>query len=285
MAEETLNGAGIQAETGAAIEGPPASPAPVTPEAEPVIPEGPAWRRILPPEMREYNYVLSNDSFQGFLKQADHAIRAQGRSIILPESPEDPLYEEKVKQVYRRLGAPESVEGYKGDIPEGMPVNQGALEAFRDSSFQLGLTQKQYEGILQAQLESARKQAESLNLQRAQLVQEMKNEWGGEVHRQRDVLAREVMRRWGVLDMIDAVGLFAIKEFVTAAANAGMLYQREGLIPDGVTGGRSVQELTTEILELKGSEAYRSSGHMQHAETQARVKRLEDERFVRSQMS
>src|SRR6187399_1838412 len=86
------------------------------------------WREMLPPEYREHGYIKAHDSLESFLRQADHAIRIQGRSVVLPESTDDPEYNVKYLSALRRLGAPESPEGYQMEIPEGLPLNPTSLD-------------------------------------------------------------------------------------------------------------------------------------------------------------
>src|SRR5688572_25003566 len=75
------------------------------------------WHNILPDEYRDKGYVKTHDTLEGFLKHVDYWEGMRGRAIFLPEDPNDPAYEEKVKTVYKRLGAPDDAQAYQFDVP------------------------------------------------------------------------------------------------------------------------------------------------------------------------
>lgn len=281
MAEEPINNPEPQ-DTPPAAEPPvSSSPPPATTddmppplEAEPSDSLG--WRNILPEQYREAGYVKAHGDLGSFMQQVDNLVRTQGRSIILPDNPEAPDYIEKVRAIYKRLGAPESPSDYALELPEGVPLNHAALEAFREAAASAGLNQQQADTIFKRQVESARKQSLQIEQTKAQMQQEMRQSWGKEVYEHKDARARDMARRMGLHDEFDQHGWFAHPQFVEAMADVADYYVSEGMMPGGVASGRSYDEVHKEILDLKRSDAYRNPGNPQYGETRRQVVQLEN---------
>lgn len=77
---------------------------------------------------------------------------------------------------------PESVEGYEAEAVEGFTLNQDRVNEFRAKAHELGLTQAQFQGIIQAELERGVTVRTSLQKQRQDAldtaVNALKTEWG-----------------------------------------------------------------------------------------------------------
>jgi len=239
------------------------------------------WRAIVPGEYKDKPWVQGR-TYGEFWSHVDGLVRAQGRSIILPESSDDPEYSAKVERVYDRLGRPQEPTGYALDLPEGIPVNPQAAEVFRISAHRAGLNQRQFDAIIQDQIEATRNQALALQARKGQIQQEMKERWGEDLYGLKIGAAR------ALLDSIDPEtskelqdnGFLHLPKVVDALYDWARMLQREGMMPDGIPSNRSYEDVNTEIDTLKKSDAYSNTGHPRHAELRRHVRQLEDLRFA-----
>jgi hypothetical protein len=80
------------------------------------------------------------DSYRNLekLMGADRA----GNTVILPKADSSP---EELGKFYEKLGRPTAATEYKVDVPEGAPKEYA--DGFRNVAFELGLSQKQVEGL------------------------------------------------------------------------------------------------------------------------------------------
>jgi hypothetical protein len=244
-------------------------------------PEEAPWHHILPGEYREKGYVKSRASLEEFLRHVDGLEQMQGKTILLPDNEADPQYEEKVKSVYKRLGALDDPQAYQFDVPEGAPINMAALDAFREASAEAGLSQRQADAIFKRQLESARQQTLKVEQTKAQMIAEMRDTWGSQVFAHKDGLAREMARRMGLHDELDNHGFFCLPHVVEAFADMAEIYQDGGMMPPGSPSGRSLGEVQDEIAQLKETKsAYWDPAHRDYQRTKERVAELQNLRAV-----
>ncbi len=106
-------------------------------------------------------------------------------AFMLP-SPDSPDYEARLNEVYDRLGRPKTPvgqDGYKLPFPvdedwrsyappQQVPLIDSLVERFSHDAHKAGLSQRQYEALMQGQVEFAQQAAQ----QQAQRVEEIKSE-------------------------------------------------------------------------------------------------------------
>lgn len=89
----------------------------------------------------------------------------------------------------KRVGAhglpPENAEGYELKLPDGVHMDVTDLRAFKDQAFSLGLTKKQYEGVMGAYLKEMGERVPDLISQyvegkREEAEVSLRQAWGGE---------------------------------------------------------------------------------------------------------
>lgn len=283
MAEPETTTTPVETATPPAVEPatatePPRSSTPDTSAVE--TPATPAWYHILPEEYREKGYVKAHGTFDDFLKHVDGWERTRGRAVILPEDPNDPLYEQKAQQAYRQLGAPESADAYQFDIPEGAPVNPNALDAFRASALDAGLNQKQVDVIYKRQLEAARLQNEAAKAEEARLEQEMIENWSRPVYEHKLGQALELADHYGIRDLVEKTRLHRIARWVESFSDMRDALRVEGIMPQGSPSGYTREGVNSELRQLKTSEAYMDRSHPENKAITDRVRQLEHMRAV-----
>ncbi len=96
--------------------------------------------------------------------------------------PDDPDDEDGWSKFYGKLGRPESAEGYKFEMPEGLDVDQEFLSAFKEQAFAVGLNNEKAGKIVEwwnaVQAESTTAAAEQKELDQNTELATLKKEWG-----------------------------------------------------------------------------------------------------------
>jgi hypothetical protein len=96
----------------------------------------------------------------------------------------DSKAEEKLSELYDRLGRPTDPKDYNIQVPEDVPLDEAFVDKFRPVAHKIGLNQRQVESLAEFQINEAREVHAQINktlqLQRDQAVTHFKKEWGGE---------------------------------------------------------------------------------------------------------
>jgi len=99
--------------------------------------------------------------------------------LRLPANPDDP---KEMAPIYDRLGRPDKPESYKLTLPEGMTLNAEASKPIFEKAHELGISQKQLDGLYGALRETATKNEAAAKAksdgEMAAAVATLKTEWG-----------------------------------------------------------------------------------------------------------
>lgn len=204
------------------------------------------------------------------LKSYNSAQSMIGGSVKLPTDKSTP--EEKTA-FFRKLGCPETVDGYKWEQPEGIEVKNGeAFENFKKTALSLGLTNDQLSGVLNGYSEIVKEifnQEEAFKSQQEKDTREkLGREWGDKFDGKLD----------GVMKLLEKAG---IKEDL---ARTGRLYDEryirlfhqitEDSRPASFKGGdMTSDEITARINAIKADPAYLNAASESHT---ALVKEFND---------
>ena len=97
--------------------------------------------------------------------------------------PNENSTDDQWNEVYAKLGRPESADKYKLDVKsESVPIEDGAIKQFAETSHKLGLNNKQAQGILEyykSIMEGSVQQSKiDTETAQAQAEQQLRQEWG-----------------------------------------------------------------------------------------------------------
>ena len=97
--------------------------------------------------------------------------------------PNENSTDDQWNEVYAKLGRPESADKYKLDVKsEAVPIEDGAIKQFAETSHKLGLNNKQAQGILEyykSMMEGSAQQSKvDTETAQAQAEQQLRQEWG-----------------------------------------------------------------------------------------------------------
>lgn len=194
-------------------------------------------------------------------------------------NPEDP---ESMNQFYQSLGRPETSEGYKLELGEGVEIDESAMKNFKDLAHSIGLTNEQANKL--AEFESARYKAYEENLTESRIEAEkiLKEEWGND-YNARLTGAKEVINLYkdrypeAIQDLIEGPAgnnpaflsmlseLYgSLKETGTIDANTQASY------------GKTPEQAKLEIEDIMNNSAhpYNDENHVGHAEAVAAMQKL-----------
>jgi len=115
---------------------------------ETTAPETPAvdFKSLIPAEYREEKSLQNFNKMDDFVKSYLHSQKMVGLDKI--PVPNKHATDEDWKEVYKRLGSPETSDQYKYSLPEDHQVPEDTLKSFSEEAVKLGLLPNQADGIM-----------------------------------------------------------------------------------------------------------------------------------------
>lgn len=170
---------------------------------------------------------------------------------------------EPMDEVYQKLGRPEAAEKYEWQPPEGLPIDEGFINAIKASAYEKGVSQEAFEALAntyaQSQMAAEKAYYEQLEQEQTAQLQKLKSEWG-DAFDERVEIGRRFVAKNLPNDIDKNAALSAIEEAIGTAgmlklfANAG---ERSGVkedkIPDSSGDrpfGYSPEQAKADKLEL-----------------------------------
>lgn len=127
------------------------------------------WKESLPEDIRGEECLNVVTDFPGAIKQLVHAQKAIGKNkVVIPGDKSSP---EELDAFYTAAGRPKTADDYKVEVPEDLADLFGGerLAKTKKLAHSLGISQKQFEAFMKADMESAMellKQTEAEDSQR-----------------------------------------------------------------------------------------------------------------------
>ncbi len=171
----------------------------VTPSPAPASPPPPSdWRSLLPREVADSPTLKDVPDLQTLVKNYEHTKAMVGSSVRIPTEEagaediaaiQQKLLEreylglmkkpdvenpDSLAEVYRALGRPEDVSGYS--VPE--EVNGELFGSMAETALELGLSNRQYEGLAKKFADQQTVEFQQYEEQRTQEVGQLRGEWG-----------------------------------------------------------------------------------------------------------
>ena len=118
------------------------------PTPETTVTETPAvdFQSLIPEEYREEKSLQNFNKMDDFVKSYLHSQKMVGLDKI--PVPNKHATDEDWKEVYKRLGSPETADAYKYSLPEDHSVPENDLKSFSEQAVKLGLLPNQADGIM-----------------------------------------------------------------------------------------------------------------------------------------
>jgi len=111
-------------------------------------PEAPTvdFQSLIPEEYREEKSLQNFNKMDDFVKSYLHSQKLVGLDKIAV--PNKHATDEDWKEVYKKLGSPETADAYKYSLPEDHQVPEDTLKSFSEEAVKLGLLPNQANGIM-----------------------------------------------------------------------------------------------------------------------------------------
>ena len=140
-----------------------------------------SWKEAISEEFRNDPNIEKFTEIDALAKSYINATRMIGQDKVAV--PNENSTDDQWNEVYAKLGRPESADKYKLDVKsEAVPIEDGAIKQFAETSHKLGLNNKQAQGILEyykSMMEGSAQQSKvDTETAQAQAEQQLRQEWG-----------------------------------------------------------------------------------------------------------
>ena len=148
---------------------------------QPVPTVAKSWKEAIPEELRNDPNISKFTELEALAKSYVNATRMIGQDKVAV--PNNNSTEDQWNEVYDKLGRPESADKYKLEVKSDVvPLDEGAIKQFAENAHQLGLNNKQAQGILEFYKNSMEGSAQQSKIDnetaQANAEQELRKEWG-----------------------------------------------------------------------------------------------------------
>ena len=216
-----------------------------------------SWKEAISEEFRDDPNIAKFTELDALAKSYINATRMIGQDKVAV--PNQNSTDDQWSEVYDKLGRPESPDKYKLEInSESTQIDEGAIKSFAENAHQLGLNNKQAQGILEYYKNSMEgtAQQERIDTETAQAnaEAELRKEWGrsfDENIKKAGAVAKANMNP-EILDMElkDGTRLGDHPAVIKGFANIANLMSEDKMIGTGEDNQTSGRDLDSEISSL-----------------------------------
>jgi hypothetical protein len=148
---------------------------------QPVPTVAKSWKEAISEDLRNDPNISKFTELEALAKSYVNATRMIGQDKVAV--PNNNSTEDQWNEVYNKLGRPESPDKYQLDAKSDVvPLDESAIKSFAENAHQLGLNNKQAQGILEfyknSMEGSAQQNQVDMETAQANAEQELRKEWG-----------------------------------------------------------------------------------------------------------
>jgi hypothetical protein len=216
-----------------------------------------SWKEAISEEFRDDPNIAKFTELDALAKSYINATRMIGQDKVAV--PNQNSTDDQWSEVYDKLGRPESPDKYKLEInSESTQIDEGAIKSFTENAHQLGLNNKQAQGILEYYKNSMEGTAQQARIDtetaQANAEAELRKEWGrsfDENIKKAGAVAKANMSP-EILDMQlkDGTRLGDHPTIIKGFANIANLMSEDKMIGTGEDNQTSGRDLDSEISSL-----------------------------------
>ena len=248
------------------------SDTPVSPTTE-TQPVAKTWKEAISEEFRNDPNIEKFTEIDALAKSYINATQMIGKDKVAV--PNKNSTDDQWNEVYDKLGRPESADKYSLNAKsEVVPIDEQAIKQFAENAHQLGLNNKQAQGILEFyknNMEGTAQQAKiDTETAQAQAEQQLRQEWGRDFEskvKQAGALAKANMDA-NVLDMTLSNGtrLGDHPEVIKGFAKIASMMQEDKIVATESENVDTTKDLESEISAIMNdkSHPYHVKGHPDH---------------------
>ena len=240
---------------------------------QPVPTVAKSWKEAISEEFREDPNIAKFTEIDALAKSYINATRMIGQDKVAV--PNNNSTDDQWNEVYDKLGRPESPDKYKLEAnSDVVPLDEGAIKQFAENAHQLGLNNKQAQGILEFYKNSMEGSAQQTKIDtetsQAQAEQELRKEWGrsydDNIKRAAQVAKANMNAEILDLTLSDGRRLGDHPEIIKGFANIANLMSEDKMIgtgEDNATSGRDLNEEISKIVNDRDG-PYWNKSHPEH---------------------
>jgi hypothetical protein len=248
------------------------SDTPVSPTTE-TQPVAKTWKEAISEEFRNDPNIEKFTEIDALAKSYINATQMIGKDKVAV--PNKNSTDDQWNEVYDKLGRPESADKYSLNAKsEVVPIDDNAIKQFAENAHQLGLNNKQAQGILEFyknNMEGMAHQAKvDTETAQAQSTQELRQEWGREFDtniKKAGALAKANMNP-AILDMQlkDGMRLGDHPEIIKGFAKIAGMMSEDKMVSTESENVSSNTDVETEISEIMNNKdgPYWNRSHPDH---------------------
>jgi hypothetical protein len=231
------------------------------------------WKDSISQEFREDPNISKFTEIDALAKSYINATRMIGQDKVAV--PNQNSTDDQWNEVYSKLGRPESPDQYKLDVKsEVVPLDESTIKSFAENAHQLGLNNKQAQGILEYYKNSMEGSAQQAQIDtetaQANAEAELRKEWGrsfDENIKKAGAVAKANMNP-EILDMQlkDGTRLGDHPAVIKGFANIANLMSEDKMIGTGEDNSTSGRDYQSEISSLVNDRdgPYWNKAHPEH---------------------
>ena len=248
------------------------SDTPVSPTTE-TQPVAKTWKEAISEEFRNDPNIEKFTEIDALAKSYINATQMIGKDKVAV--PNKNSTDDQWNEVYDKLGRPESADKYSLNAKsEVVPIDENAIKQFAENAHQLGLNNKQAQGILEFyknNMEGMAQQAKvDTETAQAQSTQELRQEWGREFDsniKKAGALAKANMNP-EILDMQlkDGMRLGDHPEIIKGFAKIAGMMSEDKIVSTESENVSSNTDVETEISDIMNNKdgPYWNKSHPDH---------------------
>ena len=248
------------------------SDTPVSPTTE-TQPVAKTWKEAISEEFRNDPNIEKFTEIDALAKSYINATQMIGKDKVAV--PNKNSTEDQWNEVYDKLGRPESADKYSLNAKsEVVPIDEGAIKQFAENAHQLGLNNKQAQGILEFyknNMEGMAQQAKvDTETAQVQSEQQLRQEWGREFEsnvKKAGALAKANMNP-EILDMQlkDGMRLGDHPEIIKGFAKIAGMMSEDKIVSTESENVSSNTDVETEISDIMNNKdgPYWNKSHPDH---------------------
>ena len=248
------------------------SDTPVSPTTE-TQPVAKTWKEAISEEFRNDPNIEKFTEIDALAKSYINATQMIGKDKVAV--PNKNSTEDQWNEVYDKLGRPESADKYTLNAKsEVVPIDENAIKQFAENAHQLGLNNKQAQGILEFyknNMEGMAQQAKvDTETAQAQSTQQLRQEWGREFDtniKKAGALAKANMNP-EILDMQlkDGMRLGDHPEIIKGFAKIAGMMSEDKIVSTESENVSSNTDVETEISDIMNNKdgPYWNKSHPDH---------------------
>ena len=248
------------------------SDTPVSPTTE-TQPAAKTWKEAISEEFRNDPNIEKFTEIDALAKSYINATQMIGKDKVAV--PNKNSTEDQWNEVYDKLGRPESADKYSLNAKsEVVPIDEGAIKQFAENAHQLGLNNKQAQGILEFyknNMEGMAQQAKvDTETAQVQSEQQLRQEWGREFEsniKKAGALAKANMNP-EILDMQlkDGMRLGDHPEIIKGFAKIAGMMSEDKIVSTESENVSSNTDVETEISDIMNNKdgPYWNRSHPDH---------------------